>query len=96
MPELLLAFMRNDSRRSKSLSVPPFQMMNVLPLRRVFVGRLAADHAVLDAPQPRIAVPAAQVLAVEQRLHVFRFRRAGRGSMANTVAGRARQQRVVR
>src|SRR6185312_608996 len=32
MPELLAALQRNESRRSKSFVLPPFQRMKVLPL----------------------------------------------------------------
>ncbi len=35
--------------------------------RGILLGRLAGDAAVLDPPEPRIAVPAVQRLAVEQR-----------------------------
>src|SRR5688572_18620187 len=32
MPELFVALQRNESRNSKSLTVPPFQMTNVFPI----------------------------------------------------------------
>ena len=41
----------------------------------VFVGRLAVKDTVFDGPQAGIAVPAGEILAVEEALHVVRFGR---------------------
>ena len=49
--------------------------------RRHVLGRgLAMDHAVLHGPQPGITIPAVEILAVEELLHVGRLRRGGRGN----------------
>ena len=38
------------------------------------------DHAIAHAPQPGITIPAVEVLAVEELLHVGRLSRGGRGN----------------
>jgi hypothetical protein len=67
-----------DAERAAQLKIPqrpaaPNQKR--IPLRDVFLRRLPAHDAVVDRPQARIALPAAQVGAIEQRLHIRRLRR---------------------
>ena len=47
-------------------SLPPDQER--VALGRILLGGVAGDRAVLDAPELRVAVPAVEVLAVEDRL----------------------------
>ena len=55
----------NEQRNSKSPTVPLVQIRKVFPLAG-FSGGLTLNDAVLDRPELRIAVPAGQVLAVEE------------------------------
>ena len=70
------------------LALPPDEERVVLG--RLLLGGLAGDRAVLDAPELRIAVPAVERLAVEDRLEAFlrlrRDRRTGRERTSNPRA----------
>ena len=52
-------------------------MMNVFPCGGILGRRLAAEDAVLHRPEPRVAVPPGEVLAVEETLHSGRLGGSG-------------------
>ena len=54
-----------------------------VPLGGVLLGRLAGDRAVLDAPEPRIAVPTLKALAVEDRPEAGVVRRGAAGDQGH-------------
>ncbi len=61
--------------------MPARQIRNVLPLVGIVGRGLADDRPVLHAPELRIAVPAAEVLAVEDRLEAgFTFLRGAKSA----------------
>src|SRR6187200_1018912 len=63
IPELFVALHRNDRRRSKSFSVPSFQMMNVLPsalfssVVSPWITPSLTDHRRVSPSQPVRSLP---------------------------------------